>query len=314
MSGIYLGSDSARLYLGEIPINVGEAVLTTKSITANGTYAASSDNADGYSSVNVNVAPNVTTKTITQNGTYNASSDNADGYSSVTVAVPQPTITTTTAAADLTGYESGDTDLGNGFSFDLTSGTAAVGSETVGGVTYNGLAVNGDASLVKDHGEMSLTGDFHIAEFEFIEKNLTYDSYYGTVRVISTGGLYFEGSSYFSSDSDYMYFCWHGATRLDPEHQIDLDGGSNLYDTTITKASVMNSVLNIKYVSDGDFITLYVNDVARLRWSATDLNPVFNGYGLKLGAYGVGGHDMLITKAEYRGDSLSWDGRTWRPA
>ena len=31
---------------------------------------------------------NLTTKTITENGTYNASSDNADGYSSVTVNVP----------------------------------------------------------------------------------------------------------------------------------------------------------------------------------------------------------------------------------
>lgn len=34
---------------------LGEATLTTKSITANGTYNASSDNADGYSSVTVNV-------------------------------------------------------------------------------------------------------------------------------------------------------------------------------------------------------------------------------------------------------------------
>ena len=31
----------------------------------------------------------LTTKSITSNGTYNASSDNADGYSSVTVSVPQ---------------------------------------------------------------------------------------------------------------------------------------------------------------------------------------------------------------------------------
>lgn len=34
----------------------GSAILTTKSITANGTYNASSDNADGYSSVTVNVS------------------------------------------------------------------------------------------------------------------------------------------------------------------------------------------------------------------------------------------------------------------
>ena len=30
----------------------------------------------------------LTTKTITENGTYNASADNADGYSQVTVALP----------------------------------------------------------------------------------------------------------------------------------------------------------------------------------------------------------------------------------
>lgn len=37
----------------------------------------------------VRVKPSTTTKTITENGTYNASTDNAEGYSSVTVALPQ---------------------------------------------------------------------------------------------------------------------------------------------------------------------------------------------------------------------------------
>ena len=36
----------------------------------------------------VHVVPSTTTKNITQNGTYNASSDNVDGYSAVTVNVP----------------------------------------------------------------------------------------------------------------------------------------------------------------------------------------------------------------------------------
>ena len=62
--------------------------LITKSITANGTYQASSDNADGYSSVSVTVSANVGTKSITSNGTYTASSESLDGYSSVTVEVP----------------------------------------------------------------------------------------------------------------------------------------------------------------------------------------------------------------------------------
>lgn len=65
----------------------GSATLIDKSITADGTYKASDDNADGYKKVVVNVSPNVGTKSITENGTYTASSDELDGYSSVTVNV-----------------------------------------------------------------------------------------------------------------------------------------------------------------------------------------------------------------------------------
>lgn len=83
------GGASAPLRPTEMADAIGsiEPDLTTKSITANGTYNASSDNADGYSSVTVSVQPSLATKEITENGTYNASSDNADGYSSVTVSV-----------------------------------------------------------------------------------------------------------------------------------------------------------------------------------------------------------------------------------
>lgn len=56
------------------------------SVTANGTYTASG-NVKGYSPVSVSVQPNVGTKNIELNGTYTASADQLDGYSSVTVAV-----------------------------------------------------------------------------------------------------------------------------------------------------------------------------------------------------------------------------------
>lgn len=59
--------------------------LVTKNITDNGTYNASSDNADGYSSVTV--ALPLGTKQITENGTYQASADSLKGFSSVTVDV-----------------------------------------------------------------------------------------------------------------------------------------------------------------------------------------------------------------------------------
>lgn len=66
------------------------ATLIEKNITANGTYNASSDDADGYSSVNVNVNPILITKSVTANGTYTAHDEpgTPDGYSSVTVNVP----------------------------------------------------------------------------------------------------------------------------------------------------------------------------------------------------------------------------------
>ena len=55
-------------------------------VTENGTY---SETGKAYSPVIVEVPePTLITKTITENGTYTASADNADGYSQVTVNVP----------------------------------------------------------------------------------------------------------------------------------------------------------------------------------------------------------------------------------
>lgn len=56
---------------------------------------------DLIGSFTVDVPANVTTKTITTNGTYNASSDNVDGYSTVTVNVPNPAPYTVNTAFDL---------------------------------------------------------------------------------------------------------------------------------------------------------------------------------------------------------------------
>lgn len=74
----------------EVHVAVPSATLTTKSITQNGTYNASQDNADGYSSVTVNVSGGgsavVQPLSVTQNGTYNPPSG-VDGYAPVTVNV-----------------------------------------------------------------------------------------------------------------------------------------------------------------------------------------------------------------------------------
>jgi len=66
-----------------------EAVLIDKNIIENGTYNASSDNADGYKKVVVAVpVPTLGTKIITQNGLYDASDDGYGGYSELDVDVP----------------------------------------------------------------------------------------------------------------------------------------------------------------------------------------------------------------------------------
>ena len=57
---------------------------------------------------NVAAPKTLTTKNITANGTYPASSDSADGFSSVTVAVPEASYTLT-AAEDFAFYASSDT-------------------------------------------------------------------------------------------------------------------------------------------------------------------------------------------------------------
>ena len=71
--------------------NIPTGVLISKTISQNGSYRATDDNADGYSDVIVNVSggssPILISKSISQNGTYNPSDDNADAYSQVVVNV-----------------------------------------------------------------------------------------------------------------------------------------------------------------------------------------------------------------------------------
>lgn len=88
-NGTYNASDDNAYGYGSVSVNVPEKNLGTKTINANGDYNATDDNLDGYSNVSVSVPEKtLTTKTITANGTYNATDDNADGFSSVVVNVP----------------------------------------------------------------------------------------------------------------------------------------------------------------------------------------------------------------------------------
>ena len=83
---------SDDIYRVDLPYEISQisssATLGTKSITVNGTYNASSDNYDGYSSVTVNV-PQEVVPTGTINITQNGDTD-VTNYATAHVAVPEP--------------------------------------------------------------------------------------------------------------------------------------------------------------------------------------------------------------------------------
>ena len=126
----------------------GSATLIEKSITANGTYNASSDSADGYSKVVVSVpasAVDTGTKSITANG----NNQDVVGYAAVDVAVPNT-------------YAAGDEGkvVSNGSLVSQTSDTVTQNG-TVDTTLINSLtvAVSGGGGLVYEEGTYTAASD-----------------------------------------------------------------------------------------------------------------------------------------------------------
>lgn len=216
------------------------------------------------------------------------------------------TPTTIIRAADLTGYEAGDTDLGNGFNVTNSAGTIAVDSATIEGVTYNGLAIGGTTTLQtkKNFGKMTTL------EIEFIVTAINS----GDCRMISTGNN-FDFSVYTTDSRDYLcYVADNYGQVLDPAvDRIPYTGG-NCFDESITKSSLVGAVTNIKFVDDGTRVTLYVNGVAKVNWKSTEYaNSIFYQNGQNFGANGAGANDLLITKLRWTADGIEYDGNSYVP-
>jgi len=216
------------------------------------------------------------------------------------------TPTTIIQAADLTGY-SGSPNLGNGFEVITAGGvgTIAVDSETIGGVTYNGLRISGGTTLQTKR----YFGKMSTFEVEFIINS--YVS--GINRFLSTGGTKFDFSIY-TSDDDYLHYVAADDYQvLDPSVDRIPNSGGNCTDNSITKASLLDAVTNIKFVDDGTYTTLYVNGVAKINWLTGFANSSFFLYGQNVGANGIGGADMLITKLQWSANGIEYDERNWVP-
>ena len=214
------------------------------------------------------------------------------------------TPTTIIQVADLTGYTAGSLDLGNGFTISNNSGTIAVDSETVGGVTYNGLRISGASTIQTKR----YFGKMSTFEVEFIVNSFVS----GANRLISTSNDY-DFSIYTSSD-DYLHYVANNYHQvLDPAvHRVPYSDG-NCTDNSITIASLIGAVTNIKFVDDGTYTTLYVNDVAKVNWLTSYANNSFFLYGQHVGANGSGGADMLITKLQWTANGIEYDGFNYIP-
>ena len=214
------------------------------------------------------------------------------------------TPTTIIQAADLTGY-SGSPDLGNGFTISNNSGTIAVDSKTVGGVTYDGLRISGASTIQTKR----YFGKMSTLEIEFIVNSFVS----GANRLISTGGDYYDFSIYTSGDDNLHYVAYKCNQVLDPAVDRVPYSDGNCTDNSITIASLIGAVTNIKFVDDGTYTTLYVNGVAKVNWLTGYANNSFFLYGQHVGANGSGGADMLITKLQWTANGIEYDGLNYVP-
>ena len=252
------------------------------------------------------------TKSISANGDYTASSDGVDGYSVVSVSVPQPTISSTQIVAEYDNFDPTDSstqylDDDQVFSILAPAGTSQAGDLTVAGVTYHGIAITDAATIAS---ALPLSGTYQVLEYKLIITSLGA----GDARIISTGGTFFEMSLWHNSSIDYLQYCSDQGTIIDTDNIVALDTTA-CYDTSITKASLVNTVLHVKYVYDGTYVMLYVNDVAKIRWSAFQVLGSMQGFGMHVGANGATAtpDEMFVAEAKYTGRVLTYNGETWMP-
>lgn len=200
----------------------GDAVLKQKTVTQNGTYNASSDSADGYSKVTVNVPASAVdsgTKNITENGTHDVV-----GYAPASVSVPN-------------SYSAGDEGkvVSGGALVAQTSDTVTT-NDTYDTTLINSLTVNvsggasiSDGIIVKARDSLG-----YPTEVDYYNSNgIIYRDTFGNVRVNSDSGwigakletVNLQGNS-FAVQREAFYGCNH-LTDADFEKMTELVGSAS---------------------------------------------------------------------------------------
>ena len=215
------------------------ATLTTKSITSNGTYSASSDNADGYSSVTVNVpsgggtyqaktniSPTTSSQTITPDSGYDAlSSVQINAMPTGTAGTPTATkgtvsnhsVSVTPSVTNTTGYITGGTKTGTAVTVsasELVSGNKSItaNGNNIDVTDYATVSVNVSGGSSKNVQVAQSTSRATSTTYTSVcsltcSTAGTYDIYWDCFRS-STGGtngsqLYIGGSSYGTANTTF---------------------------------------------------------------------------------------------------------------
>lgn len=240
------------------------------------------------------IKPSTAEKTITANGTYNASSDGVDGYSSVTVDVESPT--SIELPANLMNYESSVTDLGHGFAVTNSSGTIESGTYTIDGNEYSGLRLSGAATIATPDNMSVGTLRAKVLVTGF---NTSSDQRIFSPKRGNNNNWRFSVWS-LSSDDRLRYNL--GNCEVLDNSLVNLGYRVDYADPNLTKDSVLNKEFTIEIRNDNTgYRTLYVNGVAKARkWtegSSYSYDGVWNSFAI--GGNGTTGNDILITEFKW---------------
>lgn len=285
----------------------GEATLIEKTITSNGTYNASSDNADGYSSVTVNVANSYTAgdegkvvssgalvaqtaraATITENGTYTTTTNNE-----VTVNVPSSSYLTELSAV---------IERSNNTNLTIPSGTTRIGKSAFG--SWTGLTSVTIPSSVTSIGESAFgnTGLTTVTIHDSVTSLGNYAFYQCShlTSVTIGSGITNTGSNTFNSctslnsvtfpntirviDSQCFMSC-RGLTSITiPDSVTHI--GQNAFNsctglTSVTIGSGITTIFNTAFAGDTNITDIYIDktegSVSGAPWGATNATVHWTG-------------------------------------
>ena len=272
-NGKVLAIENGGIVAKDVSEYTDTAVLVSKSISANGNYDPASDNADGYSSVAVNV-PNSyaagdegkvvsngalvaqTSATKTQNGTYDTTLNNE-----IVVNVSGGGGTLITKTITQNGVYDATDDSADGYS-EVTVNVSGGSSRLPDGYAeLKYLITKKDATKSVTAIPVSVSvGD--VFEFKYGKDTIPNDLFvpFGVLESSGTDFRFNVGMD----NNQKRIFCGRGSICLDDDPTVTSDGSVTSYGNTVTSGDIVQKIKvlridtnNQKYLWYGSYVSTY---------------------------------------------------------